>query len=75
MALAFQILAPTLGYRASMFNLVFENNKASVALWDSLNFQRLGVIPNAGRLKKKDSTDEEYVNAIMFYKDFYHKSN
>lgn len=62
--------SPRLGYQASMFNLVFENNVASVRLWDSLGFKRIGVVPKAGRLKKNGSNEEEYVNAIMFYKDF-----
>jgi L-amino acid N-acyltransferase YncA len=74
MAKAFLILAPALGYRASMFNLVFENNKASCSLWQSLGFRQIGVIPHAGRLKKKDSDEEEYVDAIMFYYDFMNKN-
>ena len=59
-----------------MFNLVFENNTASVRLWDSLGFKRIGMVPNAGRLKKRNGNgadEEEYVNAIMFYKDFAEK--
>ncbi|KAF9517610.1 hypothetical protein BS47DRAFT_1290612, partial [Hydnum rufescens UP504] len=62
--------APQLGYRASVFNLVFKNNLASIAIWDRLGFQRTGLIPEAGRLKKSDGTGEEYVDAIVYYKSF-----
>lgn len=59
------------GYRGSVFNLVFVNNIASVRIWDQLGFQRAGLIPGAGRLKKKDNPDEdEYVDAIVFHYDF-----
>ncbi|KAI8920758.1 acyl-CoA N-acyltransferase [Powellomyces hirtus] len=68
MAKAFLTIAPLLGYRASMFNLVFKNNTASVALWRSLGFKEIGVIPKAGRLRVDDR--EEYVDAIMFHYDF-----
>ncbi|KAL4243321.1 Mitochondrial N-acetyltransferase [Abortiporus biennis] len=61
---------PSLGYEASVFNLVFVNNVASVKLWDGLNFTRAGLIPRAGRLKKADGSGEEYVDAIVFYKRF-----
>ena len=80
MALAFLDLAPALGYKASMFNLVFANNTASVRLWRALNFQEIGRLPKAGCLKKKrteieananEVDDEEYVDAIMFYYDFH----
>ncbi|KAF7298062.1 Alternative cyclin Pcl12 [Mycena chlorophos] len=62
--------APKLGYRASVFNLVYVNNVASVKLWDRLNFTRAGLIPQAGRLRRKDGQGEEYVDAIVFYKSF-----
>lgn len=61
--------APLLGYRASVFNLVFENNEASVGTWRKLGFTEIGRVPNAGRLKKPEG-GEEYVDAIMFYYDF-----
>lgn len=79
MALAFITIAPVLGYKASMFNLVFENNNASVRLWRSAGFQEIGRIPNAGYLiKRKDPSkednnpaeEEEFVDAIMFYYQF-----
>lgn len=73
MALAFIEIAPLLGYKASMFNLVFENNTASVRLWRSLGFKEIGRVPNAGYLIKKTETmdvEEEFVDAIMFYYSF-----
>lgn len=49
MAETFLILAPHLGYKASVFNLVFANNEASIRIWDKLGFQRAGIIPKAAR--------------------------
>lgn len=46
---AFKVLVPAIGYKASVFNLVFENNVASVAIWKKLGFQQVGRIPKAGR--------------------------
>lgn len=63
--------APRLGYEASVFNLVYVNNIASVRIWESLDFTKAGRIPRAGRLKKADSSEEEeYVDAWVFYKRF-----
>lgn len=71
LARSFLHYAPRLGYEASVFNLVFVNNTASVRLWESLNFTKAGLIPRAGRLKKADgSPDEEYVDAWVFYRRF-----
>lgn len=61
--------APKLGYRSSVFNLVFENNQASVGTWRKLGFREIGRVPGAGRLTKQGG-GEEYVDAIMFYYDF-----
>ncbi|GAA5864583.1 hypothetical protein JCM3774_005174 [Rhodotorula dairenensis] len=61
---------PQLGYRGSVFNLVYVSNEASVRIWDALGFQRAGLIPGAGRLKRKDGQGEEYVDAIVYHKDF-----
>lgn len=62
---------PRLGYEASVFNLVYVNNVASVRIWESLNFVKAGRIPRAGRLRKADgSGEEEYVDAWVFYKRF-----
>ncbi|KAK7057547.1 alternative cyclin Pcl12 [Favolaschia claudopus] len=62
--------APRLGYRGSVFNLVYVNNAASVKLWEGLGFHKTGVIPKAGRLRRKDGNGEEYVDAWVFYKSF-----
>ncbi|KAJ7502948.1 hypothetical protein B0H11DRAFT_1987133 [Mycena galericulata] len=62
--------APKLGYRASVFNLVYTNNAASVKLWERLDFKKAGLIPKAGRLRRKDGDGEEYVDAWVFYKSF-----
>ncbi|KIJ15515.1 hypothetical protein PAXINDRAFT_114666 [Paxillus involutus ATCC 200175] len=62
--------APRLGYTASVFNLVYVNNVASVRLWEKLNFIKAGLIPKAGRLKRADGPGEEYVDAWVFYKSF-----
>ena len=67
----------SLGYKYSVFNLVYVNNIASVKIWDSLGFTRAGLVPKAGRLRKvpgagpeQDSEEEEYVDAILFWRDF-----
>jgi len=62
--------APRLGYEASVFNLVYVNNIASVRMWEASGFTKAGRIPRAGRLKKADGTGEEYVDAWVFYKQF-----
>ncbi|KZT23494.1 hypothetical protein NEOLEDRAFT_1069368 [Neolentinus lepideus HHB14362 ss-1] len=62
--------APKLGYQASVFNLVYVNNIASVRIWEALGFEKAGRIPCAGRLKRKDGKGEEYVDAWVFYKSF-----
>ncbi|KAK9766074.1 hypothetical protein K7432_005121 [Basidiobolus ranarum] len=67
MAKSFLKVAPALGYQASMFNLVFVNNIASIKLWRTLGFQEIGRIPKAGRLR---GNPDELVDAIMFYYDF-----
>eukprot|EP00842_Homolaphlyctis_polyrhiza_P002133 jgi/Hompol1/2920/HPOL_006230-RA len=71
MATAFIHIAPRLGYKASMFNLVFASNAASVNLWRSTGFREIGRLPAAGRLKGSD----ELVDAIMFHYDFSRRSN
>ncbi|WRT66467.1 uncharacterized protein IL334_003426 [Kwoniella shivajii] len=62
--------APELGYKGSVFNLVYKNNAASLAIWDQLGFQRAGLIPNAGRLRTGPNGTEEYVDAVVFFKSF-----
>ncbi|OSD00200.1 hypothetical protein PYCCODRAFT_1371683 [Trametes coccinea BRFM310] len=61
---------PRLGYEASVFNLVYVNNVASVKLWEALDFTKAGRIPRAGRLRTADGTGEEYVDAWVFYRRF-----
>ncbi|KAF9952587.1 hypothetical protein BGZ72_006096 [Mortierella alpina] len=74
---AFLRVVPIIGYRASMFNLVFVSNVASIKLWRRLGFQEIGRIPKAGRLRGQGGQDapssddnEGYVDAIQFYWDF-----
>jgi len=62
--------APLLGYRASVFNLVYVSNKASLAIWDKLGFSRVGLVPQAGRLKTGPHGEEEYVDAVVYWKSF-----
>jgi len=40
------------------------------SIWDKLGFTRAGLIPKAGRLKKRDGEGEEYVDALVYYKSF-----
>ncbi|RAK97422.1 GNAT family N-acetyltransferase, partial [Aspergillus ibericus CBS 121593] len=47
---AYLEVAPKLGYKYSVFNLVFENNVASVKIWEKLGFQIIGRVPGAARL-------------------------
>ncbi|GAA5947141.1 hypothetical protein JCM3765_002175 [Sporobolomyces pararoseus] len=65
--------APLLGYRGSVFNLVYISNVASVRIWDALGFKRAGLIPKAGLLRNAEGTGEEYVDAIVFHYDFTQK--
>ncbi|KAK9461991.1 uncharacterized protein V1516DRAFT_673464 [Lipomyces oligophaga] len=58
--------APKLGFKSSIFNLVFETNIASWKTWDSLGFERVGVVKNAVYIKGIDGP----VNAIIFGFDF-----
>lgn len=39
-------------------------------LWDALGFTKIGRLPNAGRLKTADGSDEEYVDAWIIHKQF-----
>jgi len=62
--------APLLGYKASVFNLVYTNNTGSMRIWDSLGFVRAGLIPRAGRLRREDGIGEEWVDAVIYYRSF-----
>lgn len=57
--------APLLGYKYSVFNLVFVTNQASWKIWDRFKFDRIGLVPRAAVLKGY----EEPVDAIIFGKD------
>ncbi|RPD57750.1 hypothetical protein L226DRAFT_537624 [Lentinus tigrinus ALCF2SS1-7] len=70
LARSYLYYGPTLGYEASVFNLVYVNNIASVKLWEALDFTKAGRIPRAGRLKKAGGSGEEFVDAWVFYKKF-----
>ena len=58
-------IAPDLGFTGSLFNLVFECNTASIRLWESMGFQRVGSLPHCARLKGHD----ELITAHMYYKN------
>lgn len=78
LGLSFLEYARTLGYRASIFNLVYVTNEASVRLWDGLGFQRVGRIPDAGRVRVRvpetgtavpmGFLDKGYVDAWVYHK-------
>lgn len=68
---AYLHFAPLLGYKASVFNLVYVSNVPSLRIWDSLGFQRVGLVPNAGLLKSKvPGGAEEFVDAVVYHKTF-----
>ena len=50
MGKAMLTLARSLGYRAVMYNLVFETNVASLKIWQALDFQEIGRVPQAAHL-------------------------
>ncbi|PYH46533.1 GNAT family N-acetyltransferase [Aspergillus saccharolyticus JOP 1030-1] len=57
--------APKLGYKYSVFNLVFANNTASIRIWEKLGFQVIGRVPRAARL----ANSEELVDALIIGRD------
>jgi len=65
MAEAMLAIAPTQGYTAVMFNLVFATNTPSLNLWKSLGFSTIGRIPKAAHLATGETVD-----AIMLYYAF-----
>ena len=67
---SFLHFAPRLGYKASVFNLVYQTNAASLRIWERLGFSRVGIVPKAGRLRTVDGKGEEYVDAVVIYKEF-----
>lgn len=58
--------APKLGYKYSVFNLVYETNVASCKIWDALGFKRIGRVPGCGDLK---SYPGRLVDAIIYGRD------
>ncbi|KAI0302382.1 hypothetical protein B0F90DRAFT_1627345 [Multifurca ochricompacta] len=61
---------PSLGYKASVFNLVYTTNTGSLRIWDSLGFKRAGLIPRAGRLRRADGSGEDWVDSVIYYRSF-----
>ncbi|PWY70949.1 hypothetical protein BO70DRAFT_298933, partial [Aspergillus heteromorphus CBS 117.55] len=61
MGAAYLEVAPKLGYKYSVFNLVFANNLASVRIWEKLGFQVIGRVPGAARL----ANSAELVDALI----------
>lgn len=62
---AFLTIARDLGYKSSLFNLVFVSNTASIHMCKSMGLIEVGRIPEVGNLKGLGYTD-----AIMFYLNF-----
>jgi len=65
MGKAYLKIAPQLGYKYSVFNLVFENNLASIKIWDRLGFKVIGRVPRAARLANSDTM----VDALIYGRD------
>ncbi|KAF2737467.1 histone acetyltransferase-like protein [Polyplosphaeria fusca] len=63
--------APKLGYRYSVFNLVYETNVASCRIWDALGFKQVGRIKGCGYL---GSYPDQFVDAIIYGYDFVSKA-
>ncbi|KAL6709664.1 Protein spt10 [Coniothyrium glycines] len=64
---AYLAWAPRLGYEYSVFNLVYETNTASLRIWDSLGFERIGRVKKCGRLR---SFPDRKIDAIVYGYDF-----
>jgi len=62
---AYLRMAKDLGYRASVFNLVFDINKPSIRIWQRLGFIRIGTVPKCAQLKNIVG----YVDAHIYYYD------
>jgi ribosomal protein S18 acetylase RimI-like enzyme len=68
----FVLLAADLGYKGSMFNLVYSTNVGSIAVWKKLGFTHLSTIPECGLVVVRDANgvplpEEKYVDALQFY--------
>jgi len=57
-------IAKDLGYEASVFNLVYVTNEASIKLWENYGFTVIGRLPRAGQLKGVG-----YVDACVYHYD------
>lgn len=66
---AFLKIAPLMGFKASIFNLVFESNTHSIKLWKKLGFEVVGKVPKAGRL----TGSLDLVDALVFHYNFENK--
>ena len=66
LALAFLYFAPKLGYKSSIFNLVFATNIASIRLWEKLGFERVGIVKGAGSLKGYTELIDAYIYGYQF---------
>jgi L-glutamate-5-semialdehyde N-acetyltransferase len=66
LAQAFLNFAPELGYKSSIFNLVFKSNQASIRLWEKLGFERVGIVRGAGRLKGHEDLVDAYIYGYQF---------
>ncbi|RCI11842.1 hypothetical protein L249_7556 [Ophiocordyceps polyrhachis-furcata BCC 54312] len=58
--------APRLGYRYSVFNLVYETNVASCRIWDSLGFKRIGRVKSCGSLR---SYPDRLIDGVIYGRD------
>ncbi|RDA87028.1 hypothetical protein CP532_3240 [Ophiocordyceps camponoti-leonardi (nom. inval.)] len=58
--------APRLGYRYSVFNLVYETNVASCRIWDSLGFRRIGRVKSCGSLR---SYPDRFIDGVIYGRD------
>ncbi|KAK7202478.1 hypothetical protein BZA70DRAFT_242817 [Myxozyma melibiosi] len=61
--------APKLGYKSSIFNLVFETNVASQRIWDRLGFEKVGRVKKAAFVKGY-SEERGLVDAFIYYYEF-----
>jgi GNAT superfamily N-acetyltransferase len=59
LGLYFPILCKMMGYKSTLFNLVFEANRPSVGLWKKLGYPVAGRVACAGLLKDNYSEGEQ----------------
>lgn len=60
MVVTYLRVAKDLGFRASLFNLVFASNVASVKLWEKLGFTRLATLPKVATLNSGETDAYQY---------------